>query len=68
MKTVIEAFSAQAGQPDLFAYWQEELQLRRRLRQTDSWQEVKIGTRAEYEFLQRGLCYGPQRDIFLLFY
>ena len=64
MKTVIEAFSAQAGQPDLFAYWQEELQLRRRLRQTDSWQEVKIGTRAEYEFLQRGLCYGPQRDIF----
>lgn len=64
MKTVIEAFSAQAEQPDVFANWQEELQLRRRLRQTDSWQGVKVGTRAEYEFLQRGLFYGPQRDIF----
>ena len=64
MKTVMEAFSAQAEQPDLFASWQEELQLRRRLRQTDAWQEVKIGTRAEYEFLQRGLFYSRQRDIF----
>lgn len=64
MKTIMKAFSTLAEQPDVFACWQEELQLRRRLRRSDAWQEVKIGTRTEYEFLQRSLFYGPQRDIF----
>ncbi|MEQ8201459.1 MAG: hypothetical protein ABRQ24_08585 [Syntrophomonadaceae bacterium] len=63
MQAIIEAFTARAGEPGLFAYWQEELQLRRRLREAGQGQEVTIGTEAEYNFLLRSLFFS-HRDIF----
>lgn len=64
MRALIESFAARTAQPDLFATWQEELNLRRRLREADQWQQVSIGTRAEYDFLHRALFHGKQRNIF----
>lgn len=64
MHTILDAFSATPTGPDLFEYWQQELQLRHRLGDSVNGPAVRIGDQAQFDFLRRGLFYSPQRDVF----
>ncbi len=65
MQTIIEKFQAASKTGDLFGYWQQEMQLRQALRNAEDWINIRISDPAEYDFLKRGLYYGPGHDIFL---
>ncbi|HRW12744.1 MAG TPA: hypothetical protein P5549_06425 [Syntrophomonas sp.] len=56
---------------DLFTFWQEEVQLRKELRQARcEYRELAIESKEQYDFLRLGLAYGGHRTAFLqiLFY
>lgn len=51
---------------DLFAFWQDEFQLRKALRQhSSSWRGLKIQDRDQFVFLRQSLAYGEYKNVFM---
>ncbi len=64
MHTIMETLAAGPVEQDLFGYWRKELELRRMLKDALDGPTVHIENQAQFDFLRRGLFYGPHQDSF----
>lgn len=64
MQNIVDRWQA-LPREDLFQFWQDELALKKELRnELSGYREIKINNAAEYNFLRQSLAYGEHRELF----
>lgn len=64
MQNIMDCWQA-LSREDLFQFWQDELALKKELRnQLDGYRDIKINSADEYRFLRQSLAYGEHRELF----